>query len=528
MISRSRALSKGERRYVLLLGIIALYPAVMLLLWIIRAIPFPYGLDYNEGIVWQQMNDIVAGRGYGPIDGFPAIVYHYPPAYHLLSAAVAAVGVDPLSAGRIVSLLATVGSAVLIALLARTWLVEGFSRMQRIVGIAGAVLCFLGCRGVQDWAPLMRVDPLACFFALSGLWLAIRAVERPKLIYAAALAFVLSVFSKQNSVLTAIAGFGVLLFWRPKMAVRGVIASVVIGSAALAVLLWQTAGEAWKHLLLYNINRFDLARLGPNLWEGTGPADRLLLALGILGILLSLRRGEVRAAPSSSAARTVARQATLAFAALATVSLISTAKYGSSSAYYMQWEAALSIFGGVGAARMLALSQRFRSSGQGGAAVLLASLPVLIVFWVAIMTGTQNLRHIKHFGKQGDRLSALIQPIRGPILSTEMALLLRNHRPVVWEPAIFRELAHAGRWDERILVEKIRRHEIAAVITDGDRGYRWFDEQFSPAIADAMDAALPYHIHVGRRILRLPGPPRDVDGLRQTPMPVAPRTSPAA
>ena len=35
-----------------------------------RAIRFPGELDYGEGIVWEQMRLMVAGRGYGAIDGF--------------------------------------------------------------------------------------------------------------------------------------------------------------------------------------------------------------------------------------------------------------------------------------------------------------------------------------------------------------------------------------------------------------------------------------------------------------------------
>ena len=36
---------------------------------------------------------------HGPIDHLPFIVFHYPPAYHLASRAVMALGVDPLAAG---------------------------------------------------------------------------------------------------------------------------------------------------------------------------------------------------------------------------------------------------------------------------------------------------------------------------------------------------------------------------------------------------------------------------------------------
>lgn len=513
-----------QDRVILLLALVAAFPAWMLLRYIAAAIPFPYALDYNEGIVWQQMNDIVAGRGYAPINGFPAIVYHYPPVYHLASAAVAALGVDPLTAGRIVSLLATLGTTVLVVLLTKTWLADGFSRGQRIAGMMGAAICLLGCKGVQDWAPLMRVDPLACFLALLGLWLAIRAIERPALIHLAALAFVLSVFTKQNSVLTAVASLGVLIFARPALAIRGALACLVLGSAILALLIWHTDGQVLKHLFLYNINRFDLARLIPNILEGTGETDRGLLALGIAGVAWACARGEVMRTVSASPA-TLARTIMLAFALLATVSLVATAKYGSSSAYYMQWEASLAMFGGVAVACLIRWGQQLRTGGRPWVGTACLAIPILIILATAITTGPRHLRLIRDFRQQGDRLAVLIRPIKGPILSTEMALLLRTGHPVVWEPAIFRELAISGHWDEQVLVRKIRKHEIAAVLSDGDRGYRWFDEQFSPAITDAMDEALPRKIHVGLRILHLP--PLPTTGITRTPTPAGTGKSPA-
>lgn len=522
MVTES-ALPRQDRFFIALLGLAAAYPAGWLLYYIFAAIPFPYALDYNEGIVWQQMNDIVAGHGYAAIDGFPAIVYHYPPVYHLITAAMATPGIDPLSAGRLISLLATIGSTVLVALLAKVWLNDGFSRGQRIAGMAGAVICLLGCKGVQDWAPLMRVDPLACFFALLGLWLAIRAAERPALLYGAAVAFVLSVFTKQNSVLTAVAGLGALCFLRPALAIRGAITCIMLGSAILALLVWQTDGQVLNHLFLYNINRFDLARLLPNLLEGTGKADRVLLALGIAGFVMAILRGNRPHGPTTIADLT-GRRATLTFAALATLSLVSTAKYGSSSAYYMQWEAALAMFGGLAIASLMRWGQRLWHDGRRKTGMAGLALPLLGILWVAFMTGPEHRRLIKAFRAQGDQLAILLRPIRGPILSTEMVLLLRTGHRVVWEPAIFRELAIAGRWDERVLVNEIRAHHIAAVLSDGDRGYRWFDEQFSPAIADAMDEALPRKVHVGLRVLHLPAAAQDIS---RTPTPSASQRSPA-
>jgi len=523
------ALPRCERLYLLLLALCAAAPTYFLLAYIVAAIPFPYGLDYNEGIVWQQMNDIVAGRGYAPIGDFPAIVYHYPPVYHLLSAAVAALGIDPLSAGRIVSLVSTAGSTVLVMALTKPWLGQDFSRGQRIAGMAGAAICLLVCGGVQDWAPLMRVDPLACFFALSGLWFVIQAVERPALIYWAGVALVLSVFTKQNSVLTAAAGLGVLLCHRPKLAARGIASCVLLGLAVLCLLVVQTHGRVLDHLILYNINRFDLARLVPNIDEGTSATDRVMLALGIAGLIWAIARGGLRRGTTTiSPAGTgmvVGRQATVAFALLATLSLVSTAKYGSSSAYYMQWEAALAPFGGVSIALLLQTGTRLRQGGGRRTGSLCLALPILAVLWVAVTTSPRHLRLVREFQAQGDTLAPLLRQIHGPILSTEMVLLLRTGHPVVWEPAIFRELSYAGRWDERTLVDRIRNHQIAAVLSDGQQGYRWFDEQFSPAIATAMDQALPRKIHVGLRVLHLPAQPGDT--LSETPRAAAPQKSPA-
>ena len=83
------------------------------------ALRYPYQLDYGEGIVWQQLRLIGQGRGYGPIDGVPAIVFHYPPLYHQVTAWLAALtGGDELQTGRTLSLACTLIAAALIARLA--------------------------------------------------------------------------------------------------------------------------------------------------------------------------------------------------------------------------------------------------------------------------------------------------------------------------------------------------------------------------------------------------------------------------
>src|SRR6201987_479797 len=104
-------------------GALLLIAALLYFTWVdlrcVRAIlAYPFGIDYGEGIVWQQALLIPGPRMYGPIDRLPFIVFHYPPVYHLVSRPVMAFGVDPLAAGRMVSVASTAVIAISIA-----WLV---------------------------------------------------------------------------------------------------------------------------------------------------------------------------------------------------------------------------------------------------------------------------------------------------------------------------------------------------------------------------------------------------------------------
>src|SRR5205809_4667907 len=66
----------------------------------VKAINYPFQLDYGEGIVWQQAQQMRSGNAYGDITGFPAIVFHYPPLYHVIVFTIAEVtGLDFLVVG---------------------------------------------------------------------------------------------------------------------------------------------------------------------------------------------------------------------------------------------------------------------------------------------------------------------------------------------------------------------------------------------------------------------------------------------
>ncbi len=163
-----------------------------------EVIAYPFGLDYGEGIVWQQALLIPGSRMYGPIDHWPYIVFHYPPVYHLTVRAVMALGVDPLAAGRMVSVAAAVVILLCIGWIVAASLAGHVGRSGVAVGAITGGLLPLTFHPVQLWSLLMRVDMLAIALAFLGVVFALRAVRRPAWLMLAMPFFVLSVYTKQT------------------------------------------------------------------------------------------------------------------------------------------------------------------------------------------------------------------------------------------------------------------------------------------------------------------------------------------
>jgi hypothetical protein len=498
-MSRAWQSSLG-RIYLAVLAAAAISPMLLVVSWFAVAVPFHWGLNYNEGIVWKQMLEIVAGRGYAPIDRFPAIVFHYPPVYHLAMAGLWKLGLDPLVAGRVVSLAATAGATVCVGLLATRLLAPHERPFARFAALAAAFL-YLQFEAVHFWAPQVRVDALAGFFALAGTCCALAALTRPRLIHMAAVAFVLSLYTKQISLIAPAACFGVLLVARPALALRGIATAVLLGSVVLVWLALATDGGALRHMFLYNINRFELARLVPNLLQGVRWLDRPIVAVGCIGVAVAARRWW-RARDRWRDPAQLSMLILLALFALNSASLIAVAKSGSSSSYFMPWEGSLAMFAGFATTLVLRAAARKLADDRWVPALLLALLPLALVIWPAQHDG-RHIAALRAMDRNARAVAALLSGTRGPVISDDMVLLLRTGRDVVWEPAIFAELAHTGMWDERQAVVAIRGGQVGAVVSE----LPWYKDRYNPAVQAAIADALPRTDQVGITVVHRPADP---------------------
>lgn len=483
------------------------------MIWAVR---YPSELDYGEGIVWEQMNKIVSGHGYGPINGFPAIVFHYPPMYHLLTWMLSsATGTNALAAGRALSAFSGIAAATVAGLITAQ-LVENSSRSVRCLCGATAGLVALSCLPIVLWAPMMRVDMVASALTLAGLYLAMHAVKRPQFIYSAAIAFVAAVYTKQTMIAAPAAVFLTLLWLRPQSAIRGIITCLALGFLMLGTLGVETEGGFWRHIFLYNVNRFEPSRfiLIPS-QIGVHFLFVIIAVFGLVSTVTSLINIFVKTRRVSEVGERLPADATIVRSIIAgsyfffsSVMLILVGKIGSNINYFVDWFFALSIFSGV------ALRQAVGATNKIGTVrnipyyklVLSVVIPVFIAGQAILLPVPTKWGPIDRPGHQAElqRLVTRIRAAERPVISDDMVSILQAGKNVVWEPAIFAELSATGLYDERPIVRMIRNKDFAFFVTEGDRGSRLFNQRYSPAVAQAMADAYPRRQNLAGYVLHLP------------------------
>jgi hypothetical protein len=467
---------------------------------------YPFGVDYGEGIVWQQALLIPGPRMYGSIDHLPFLVFHYPPVYHLASRAVMAFGVDPLAAGRIVSLAATAVIAISIAWLVTAELVGRVGCSAVVVGAVTGALLVLSLEPVEMWFDRMRVDMLAIALAFVGVAFAVRAERQPAWLALAMPAFVLSIYTRQTELAAPASALLVLLFVRPRAAILAGVGGACLGVAALAWLEWVTAGGFLRHIITYNINTWTFALLMERLRFQVSYA--VLLALAVIGLTaLWLRRRDETPPRGAEASRyNLVVPIISVWLLLSLIMMVVTVgKTGSNVNYFIEPMSVCTV--AVGLLIGLCWQAVVGSPGRRDMALRLG-----LVFATFALVAVMAKRRPTCYAVQNPALLAiqenLVEEIAKqdrPVLSEDMVLSLRAGRDVPIEPAIFRELALRGQWDQRRLLDLINGHAFAFLVTTPDKIYKPL--RYTPEELAAMERAYPRVETRGPYVVRYPGNP---------------------
>lgn len=505
MIDNDRHRTLVARVTLAVAGLVFIYGLVRLGLHAPVALNYPYDLDYGEGVVWEQMRLIISGSGYQPLRPMPAFVFEYPPLYHLVTAATAgAFGLDPLLAGRLVSLVMALAAAVLIGVLTSAAIGKTQDRTVRAIAGLIAGLAFVTLPVVLNWSTLMRVDMLAYAMSIAGMLAAAQSANRPSLAMLAGLLFTLALYTRQTCLPAPAAAFLVLLIAQPRAAWLMLATSLITGLAALAALSIASDGQFLIHILAYNINRV--------IWDHAGmlmlvlSANIVTLALGVIGAVMAWRRlarggwRGLRERMEHEDGLTATAIVLLALG-LKTLMLPAILKSGASDNYLIDWFALIAVLCGMACVPLIRAALRQPAC---------PSLALVLLIGVGLPVQMIDPPLRPDSGKIAQDRAALapvVERIRAsprPVVSDEMVLILRGGQHVVWEPAIIAELGSAGIYDEAALAARVRRGEFGFFVTRGQRGSLLFDQRFNPIVADAMNAAYPRREQVGDLTLHLP------------------------
>jgi len=470
------------------------------------AIGFPFGLDYSEGLIWQQALWLGGPHLYGDINHAPFVVCDYPPLYLAVLRGAAIAGAGMLQAGRGISVVATLATCALLgAMVARACrFFAGPRAAAAAAGIAG--LLPLTLLPVSSWSVLMRVDCLALALTHAGLLCAFVSFRRPLAVYAAVAFFVAAAFTKQNYIAGAAAMFAVCAVRSPKHALLAYAGGALAGIAIIAGLQGATEGRFLLHVVTYAADKVDPMAAWRQFaqWVEAYPIDLgcVLAAVAILWVSC-LRRYPGR----HGTLRLIRDHEDVAwlvflslYLALTTAMLITAGKTGSSRNYFLEWMCCWCLWIGWLAGLVLARGADWRLG--------MVAMPALLVLQlVPVMAGMRTMR-AEQFSParraEWGALLARVKDIPGPLLSDDMVLTREAGREVGPEPGILLELARRGVWDERLLTDRLRAHYFGAVITAYDPGDPTFDARYLPATQAAILAYYPHVEKYGDYRLRLP------------------------
>jgi len=286
----------------------------------------------------------------------------------------------------------------------------------------------------------------------------------------------------------------------------------------LLLLEIDTGGGFLRHIVLYNLNRYRLASMISGI-ESLWPQAIFFICM-VGGLIIgwrnvtkedSWRNFEIfkREVSESTSTRTLCTMTI--YLLLTTCMIPMLGKSGSGQNYLIETVCIWSIFVGIFAAWLIARLIEPWSKSERTERKALPLLSAVFLLWLLFMQmqimptsiGEYN-RVTPQYRAALDSLVARIAGATKPVLSDDMVLLMRAGKEVPWEPAIFAELASQGRWDQRLIIERIHSRKFAMIVTSGRRGSLLFDARYTPEVSRAIEVAYPHSEQVADRTVRLP------------------------
>lgn len=403
---------------------LSLYNASHFFTLSILYLDYPFEIDWGEGpnvLFFDQLQHF--GHFYFDINTPPYSYATYPPVFFLAQKILSLFISNPLLSGRALSILFTFALFMVLFKIC-------YRIFNRYFLAALFALQFLGIWFVAFWAPLNRVDSLACFFEVLGLYSFLKnnSARHWHQRVLPVFWFVLAFLTKQNMIFGFAASLITLIL------IQRNFSSFFLYSATyllclLTTLGWleyQSQGEALKHLFLYTANR-DIS-LGRIIFS-------LKIFLSTLWILVSLSISFLQ----------IEKMLRSNFAVIWIYWILTWCfiiMIGSPEANlnYLMPGAAATVLCAALAGHFWTHHQPFSSWKIGVLLLLVFTQALTLWYWTAHLTQRAIViwdvpgYYYRYHESSQKKAAALIQNSRLPILSENISALVLNHKPIAWGP----------------------------------------------------------------------------------------------
>ncbi len=421
---------------------------------------YPYDLDQGEAYDVNSGWLIAQGRPiYTDNSTYPYYSSNYPPVYSLLLAPIVAQTGPTLASGRLLSVAATLLSALVMA---------GMVGVQSRSGLAGVTtgLLYVGSTYVFHTTPLARVNGMAVLFAVGGLAC---CLGRRWPSYAGVLIlFLLALFTKQTTIDAV--GAGLLALFVRDVQGRHVRASIVVGlligllgGAALLALNAASQGAFWLNVVVGNVNPFD-PHQALLYYQNFLQIHLLVIALAAWQVLQQVRARQI--GPFEL------------YWLFSLMLAVSVGKWGAGESYFLAPIAASAILAGRSVARLLreSLNHDNRLAVLGclllAQGFLYAHGPLYHLGPLLVDRGAQASVLSRWPGptdvQAAAELVATLARADGPVLLEDPSYGLAVGKEVVGNATHLRNVYLAGVWSPDNLVADLRGRRFAWVVLNAE------------------------------------------------------------
>lgn len=438
---------------------------VIFFLYSALAIAHPYPLDYGEAPLINQAMRLSEGQNIyrANLDSPPYTIANYPPLYAISLIPFLNVFESPFHVGRVISFLATLGSAIFLGLTI-------YKLFQNRFAAITTSFFFLSFPYVVSWASLARIDSLALAFATAAIYVLISRPKSRWALWGGGLLLVAAAYTRQSYALAApLAAFVWLWTQEKRHAVRLALLVGGVGGGVFGVINTLTDGGFFYNIVTANVNEFGWDRLWNHLKALSGKAP-IILAMG--GVFLVGDWKELKGWALLGP-----------FLAGAALSALTIGKIGSNVNYFLELTAALSLVGGA----MIVWSAK--RPWQHTAILLLLTIQMgLLAKSTMDESVGWNLASRRADFNALQMLNQTVKNLEGDVLADEyMGLLTLQNRPLYIQPFEVTQLANAGLWDQEPLLDDIINQRFSGILIHHFGQYPIHKERWTPEMLAAID-----------------------------------------